>query len=65
LKNTTIGADDKVYLRTRFWRDTWRRAKGLLEAAKRAVEIAIEDDEAAALEFLEAPGTRPARLFYT
>jgi len=29
-----------------------RRAKGLLEAAKRAVEIAIEDDEAAALEFL-------------
>lgn len=30
-----------------------RRAKGLLEAAKRAVEIAIEDSEAAALGFLE------------
>ena len=31
-----------------------RRAKGLLEAAKRAVEIAIEENEAAGLEYLKA-----------
>jgi hypothetical protein len=33
-----------------------RRAHALLERAKRAVEIAIEESEAAALRFLEAGG---------
>ncbi len=33
--------------------DTRRQAHALLEAAKRAVEIAIEDSEAAALAYLE------------
>lgn len=34
-----------------------RQAKRLLEAAKRAVEVAIEEGEAAALAYLEATAT--------
>jgi type I restriction enzyme S subunit len=37
--------------------ETRRRAHELLDRAKRAVEIAIEDNEAAALQFLEKEGT--------
>lgn len=40
-------------------RDQTTVAKQLLEAAKRAVEIAIEDSEAAALAYLKSVEEKP------
>ena len=39
--------------------DLRKRAKDLLEYAKRAVEIAIEQDEQAAIEWLESASQLP------
>jgi type I restriction enzyme S subunit len=46
-----------VIKKVRTAQDSRRRAAELLDAAKRAVEIAIETDEAAAIEFLNKETT--------
>jgi hypothetical protein len=48
--------DNAVVLAVKEGRSARHRARALLDAAKRAVEIAVEDSEAAAIAYLDSVG---------
>ena len=49
-----VATDKAVVLAVQEGRNVRHRARALLDAAKRAVEIAIEDSEAAAIVYLDS-----------